>query len=60
MSDSDDYEDFGSGDESWDEDVCETVEAEKQQRDDVPDSFEDLSHAVLSYVVCWVEFYINN
>ena len=47
MSDSDDYEDFGSGDESWDDESCENLEIEKQ-REDPPPSFEDLKFAVIS------------
>ena len=45
MSDSE-YEDFGSGDESWDEEM-EEKETEKLQIDDSGDSFEDLRHTIL-------------
>ena len=45
MSDSEDYEDFGSGDESWDEEVAEIPDT---HRDEFADTFEDLAHAILS------------
>ena len=45
MSDSEDYEDFGSGDESWDEEITEIPEI---QRDEFHETYEDLKHAILS------------
>ena len=40
------YEDFGSGDESWDEEMDET-EVEKIQPDDFRENIEDLNHTIL-------------
>jgi hypothetical protein len=52
MSDSEEYEDFGSGDESLDENDSQDLIVEKSDNDKPPEeviqSYEDLNHEVLS------------